>query len=70
MAVMSVRRHLAGLAQAAMTVFSALFGIRRGVDHERQTRGLHPAYLAIAILIAVISFVIVLLAIVRAVTSH
>jgi hypothetical protein len=62
-------RRKATFAQTMRAVLWSFIGLRKGAEHERDMANLNPVHVIIAGLIAVAIFVVVLIAIVRAVVG-
>ena len=58
-----------GLLDVVKTVLFGAMGIRRGVDHERQTQPVNPVYLIVGGVVFAALFVLTLITIVRIVVS-
>ena len=58
-----------GLLEVVKTVLFGAMGVRRRMDHERQTQPLNPVYLIIAGVVFAALFVVTLIVIVRIVVS-
>ena len=63
-------RRKAGPLRVARIVLSALFGVRRGRDHEEDAGGVNPIHVLIAGVIGVALFVLALLLLVRVITAQ
>jgi hypothetical protein len=58
-----------GLLDVVKTVLFGALGIRRRVDHERQTQPVNPVYLIVGGVVFAALFVLMLITIVRIVVS-
>ena len=64
------RRERATFAQTLRAVAASFFGVRASRAHEQDARRLNPVHVIVAGVLAALGFVLVLVAIVRAVTSN
>lgn len=65
-----VTQRKASFGATMKTVLCSFVGIRKSRDYQRDTEQLNPVHVVIAAVIAVLTFIAVLIIIVRTVVAH